>query len=48
MTGEIELDGKGDRRRAVYFVSQVAAEDPGRWEENRVVKQVTVAPPPRK
>jgi branched-chain amino acid transport system substrate-binding protein len=48
VTGEIELDGKGDRRRAVYFVSQVAGEDPGRWEENRVVKQLTAAPPPRR
>jgi ABC-type branched-subunit amino acid transport system substrate-binding protein len=44
VTGEIELDGKGDRKKAVYSVLQVSAEAPARWEQNRVVKQV-VAPP---
>ena len=44
VTGEIELDGKGDRKKAVYSVLQVSAEAPERWEQNRVVKQV-VAPP---
>jgi branched-chain amino acid transport system substrate-binding protein len=40
VTGEIELDGKGDRKKAVYSVLQVTAEVPERWEQNRVVKQV--------
>lgn len=44
VTGEIELDGKGDRKKAVYSVLQVSAEAPERWEQNRVLKQV-VAPP---
>jgi ABC-type branched-subunit amino acid transport system substrate-binding protein len=41
--GEIELDPRGDRKGAVYSVFQVAAEDPERWEQNRVVKQRVVA-----
>jgi branched-chain amino acid transport system substrate-binding protein len=44
ITGEIEFDGRGDRRKALYFVWQVAGEDPDRWGQNRVVKQV-LAPP---
>jgi branched-chain amino acid transport system substrate-binding protein len=47
VTGEIELDAKGDRKKAVYSVLQVAAEDPERWGQNRVVKQVVAAPPSR-
>ena len=45
VTGEIEFDGRGDRKKAVYFVFQVASEDPDRWGQNKVVKQVTAAPP---
>jgi ABC-type branched-subunit amino acid transport system substrate-binding protein len=43
VTGGIELDAKGDRKKAVYSVLQVSAEAPERWGQNRVVKQV-VAP----
>ncbi len=45
VTGEVELDAKGDRKKAVYSVFQVAGADPERWEQNRVVKQVVVAAP---
>jgi branched-chain amino acid transport system substrate-binding protein len=45
VTGEIEFDGRGDRKKALYFVRQVAGEDPDRWSQNRLVKQVTAAPP---
>ena len=45
VTGEIEFDGRGDRKKALYFVRQVAGEDPDRWSQNKVVKQVTAAPP---
>jgi branched-chain amino acid transport system substrate-binding protein len=45
VTGEVELDAKGDRKKAVYSVFQVAGEDPERWEQNRVVKRVVVAAP---
>ena len=47
VTGEVELDAKGDRKQAVYSVFQVAGADPERWEQNRVVKQVVVAAPSR-
>jgi branched-chain amino acid transport system substrate-binding protein len=45
VTGEIEFDGKGDRKKPPYFVFQVASEDPGKWDQNRVVKQLTSGPP---
>ena len=45
VTGEIEFDGRGDRRKALYFVRQVASEDPDRWGENKIVKQMTAGPP---
>jgi branched-chain amino acid transport system substrate-binding protein len=44
VTGEIEFDGRGDRKKALYFVFQVASEDPDRWGQNKVVKQVTAPP----
>jgi hypothetical protein len=44
VTGEIEFDGRGDRRKALYFVWQVAGEDPDQWRQNRVVEQI-LAPP---
>jgi hypothetical protein len=47
VTGEIEFDGKGDRRKAVSSVLQVTGEDPRRWGENRVVRQLVVVPPTR-
>ena len=46
VTGEIEFDGRGDRKKALYFVWQVAGEDPDRWGQNRVVKQVLAPPRP--
>jgi branched-chain amino acid transport system substrate-binding protein len=45
VTGEIEFDGRGDRKKAPYFVRQIAGEDPDKWSQNRVVKQVTAGPP---
>jgi branched-chain amino acid transport system substrate-binding protein len=45
ITGDIEFDGRGDRKRALYFVLQVASEDPEKWDQNKVVKQMTAAPP---
>ncbi len=45
ITGEIEFDGKGDRKRALYFVLQVASDDPGKWGDNKIVKQLAIAPP---
>jgi branched-chain amino acid transport system substrate-binding protein len=45
LTGEIEFDGKGDRKKALYFVLQVANENPEKWGENKIVKQLTIAAP---
>ncbi len=45
ITGDIEFDGKGDRKRANYFVLQVASDNPEKWGENKIVKQLTIAPP---
>jgi branched-chain amino acid transport system substrate-binding protein len=45
ITGDIEFDGKGDRKKALYFVLQVAHEDPAKWGDNKIVKQLTIAPP---
>src|SRR5262249_11433649 len=44
VTGEIEFDGRGDRKKALYFVRQVVAEDPDKWSQNKVVKQLTAGP----
>jgi branched-chain amino acid transport system substrate-binding protein len=48
ITGDIEFDGKGDRKKALYFVLQVANDDPAKWGENKIVKQLTIAPPAEK
>ena len=45
ITGDIEFDGKGDRKKALYFVMQVANDDPAKWGDNKMVKQLTIAPP---
>ena len=45
VTGDIEFDGRGDRKKAPYFVLQVASDDPERWNENRVVWQTAAGPP---
>ncbi len=45
ITGEIEFDGKGDRKKALYFVLQVASDNPEKWGDNKIVKQLTIAAP---
>src|SRR2546428_77076 len=45
ITGDIEFDAKGDRKKALYFVLQVASDDPGKWGDNKIVKQLTIAAP---
>jgi len=46
ITGDIAFDGKGDRQKALYFVLQVASDNPEKWGDNKIVKQVTQGPPP--
>ena len=45
ITGDIEFDAKGDRKRALYFVLEVASESPEQWRENKIVRQLTIGPP---
>jgi branched-chain amino acid transport system substrate-binding protein len=48
ITGEIEFDGKGDRKKANYFVLEVASDNPEKWGDNKIVKQLTIAAPAAK
>ncbi len=48
ITGSIEFDEKGDRKKAGYFVLQVYSENPAQWGDNKLVKRLEIAPPPVK
>jgi branched-chain amino acid transport system substrate-binding protein len=48
ITGEIAFDSKGDRLKAQYFVLTVVSDNPEKWGDNKIVKQLTIAPPPVK
>jgi len=48
ITGEIAFDAKGDRQKAQYFVLQVVSDDPAKWGDNKIVKQLAIAPPAEK
>ena len=48
ITGDIGFDGKGDRLKAQYFVLTVASDNPEKWGDNKIVKQLTIAPPAAK
>jgi branched-chain amino acid transport system substrate-binding protein len=45
ITGSVEFDSKGDPKKALYFVLQVASEDPEKWGDNKEVKRLTIAAP---
>ena len=45
ITGEIAFDSKGDRLKAQYFVLSVVSDNPEKWGDNKIVKQLTIAPP---
>ena len=45
VTGTIEFDSKGDPKKALYFVLQVASPDPQKWGDNKEVKRLSIAPP---
>src|SRR6266542_251838 len=45
ITGDIGFDAKGDRQKAQYFVLQVVSDDPQKWGDNKIVKQLTIAAP---
>jgi len=48
ITGDIGFDAKGDRQKAQYFVLQVASDDPQKWGDNKIIKQLTIAAPEAK
>jgi branched-chain amino acid transport system substrate-binding protein len=45
ITGTIEFNDKGDPKTALYFVFQVASDNPEKWSENKEVKRLTIAAP---
>jgi branched-chain amino acid transport system substrate-binding protein len=45
LTGNVEFDGKGDPKKALYFVMQVVSDDPGKWNSNEEVKRLEIAAP---
>ncbi len=45
LTATIEFDEKGDPKKALYFVLQVASDDPAKWGENKEVKRLEIAAP---
>jgi branched-chain amino acid transport system substrate-binding protein len=48
LTGAIEFDEKGDPKKALYFVLQVASDNPEKWGDNKEVKRLTIAAPSAK
>src|SRR5258705_7553519 len=48
LTGDSASDAKGDRQKAQYFVLQVVSDDPAKWGDNKIVKQLAIAPPEAK
>jgi branched-chain amino acid transport system substrate-binding protein len=45
ITGSVEFDAKGDPKKALYFVLQVASDNPEKWGDNKEVKRLTIAAP---
>jgi branched-chain amino acid transport system substrate-binding protein len=45
VTGSVEFDAKGDPKKALYFVLQVASDNPDKWGDNKEVKRLTIAAP---
>jgi branched-chain amino acid transport system substrate-binding protein len=48
ITGDIEFDGKGDRKKSNYFVLEVVSDNPEKWGDNKIVKQLAIAAPAAK
>jgi len=45
ITGDIAFNANGDRLKAQYFVLEVASDDPQKWGDNKIIKQLTIAAP---
>jgi ABC-type transport system substrate-binding protein len=48
LTGTVEFDGKGDPKKALYFVIQVVSADPAKWGDNKEAKRLEIAAPAMK
>jgi branched-chain amino acid transport system substrate-binding protein len=48
ITGAVEFDDKGDPKKALYFVLQVANDNPEKWGDNKEVKRLSIAAPAAK
>jgi branched-chain amino acid transport system substrate-binding protein len=48
ITGTVRFDSKGDPKTALYFVLQVASDDPQKWGDNKEVKRLSIAAPAAK
>ncbi|WP_242340436.1 branched-chain amino acid ABC transporter substrate-binding protein [Anaeromyxobacter sp. SG66] len=45
VTGTVQFDAKGDPKKALYFVLEVASADPQKWGDNKEVKRLSIAAP---
>jgi branched-chain amino acid transport system substrate-binding protein len=45
ITGNIQFDEKGDPKKAVYYLMQVASDNPEKWADNKEVRRLAIAPP---
>jgi branched-chain amino acid transport system substrate-binding protein len=48
ITGDIEFDSKGDRKKSNYFVLEVVSDNPEKWGDTKIVKQLAIAAPAAK
>jgi branched-chain amino acid transport system substrate-binding protein len=48
ITGDIAFDAKGDRRKAQYFILQVSSDDPQKWDDNKIIEQLSKTAPEAK
>ena len=46
--GPIEFNEKGDPKKAVYYLMQVASDNPEKWAENKEARRLPIAPPEAK
>ncbi len=48
ITGAVEFNDKGDPKKALYFVLQVASDNPEKWGDNKEVKRLSIDAPTAK
>jgi branched-chain amino acid transport system substrate-binding protein len=45
LTGTFNFDSKGDPVPATYFVIRIVSGDPAKWNDNKLIKTLNIAPP---